>query len=409
MGPNSYYELNCVDAHCMRCLNDTDYPVLWSAHLHVIQRTNLNLRGMVLGIYGGLGSHRYPIIGSGDTYAEWEILAFEVAMTVSAGNVATGWTHDLGGFMGPIMRDPEMFLRWLQFGAVSYSFRTHCAFCEIRIWKYPNYEDLKATFLMRNTLIPYVYTSSWSSYKNAEMLVTPLYFKWPLEKNAYQYNGTEYLFGPDLLVAPITNPVNPTTNTTQKAIWIPPGHWFNWKTGELIIGPQEINPVFGMRDLPTYARAGAIIPLKYPTVHGTVADPLVLFIFPKLDWYSVTKVYEDDGETLDYTNGNSYWLSEVSIRVDNINQMTIFYTHIGGDGYIGQMDSRQYEFHLRGVQPINFVITCNGSPIPHSQNNTAVGWWSIMDGVVPVIVIAVGRYPIETPQLVVKIQNQTEE
>jgi alpha-glucosidase (family GH31 glycosyl hydrolase) len=325
-------------------------------------------------------------------------------MTVSAGNVAVGWTHDLGGFMGPVMRDPEMFLRWLQFGVYSYLFRTHCSFCEIRIWKYPNFPDLKQTFLLRNSLIPYIYSASYFSYLNSDLLVTPLYFIWPQEELAYKYNSTEYLFGPDLLVAPITNPVNPATNTTQKAIWIPPGNWINWNTGEELMGPQEISPVFGMTEIPVYARAGAIIPMKYPTIHSTLADPLILTIFPSKGSFSLTKVYEDDGETLDYTI-NANWINQVSVTTEN-NIIYILYSYLEGLGFVGQIEGRLYEFHLRGLAVSQLEISCNGVPINYNPNHTVPGWWNSSDGQVPIVIIAVGYFPISSLQIAVKVTIQ---
>jgi alpha-glucosidase len=297
-----------------------------------------------------------------------------------------------------------MFLRWLQFGVYSYLFRTHCAFCEIRIWQYPNFQDLRETFILRNSLIPYIYSTSYFSYLNSELLVTPLYFNWPHEQLAYKYNGTQYLFGPDLLVAPITNPVNPATNTTQKAIWIPPGNWINWKTGEKLIGPQEISPVFGMTDIPVYARAGAIIPMKYPTIHGTRADPLILTIFPINNTIGITKVYEDDGESLDYTN-NAYWINQVAVTTEN-NLIYILYSYFDGLGFIEQFPGRLYEFHLRGIAVTQLEISCNGQPINYSSNQKTPGWWKMMDGPVPVLIIAVGYFPISTLQIAVKVTIQ---
>jgi len=110
---------------------------------------------MVLTIYGGLGNHRFPQVGSGDTFSAWETLEVEVYLTLTAANVGVGWTHDLGGFMvnggggdtpeNRAQHNPEMLLRWLQFGAYSPLFRTHCSHCEIRPWTYPNFEAAALT------------------------------------------------------------------------------------------------------------------------------------------------------------------------------------------------------------------------------------------------------------------------
>jgi len=382
----------------MQCINDTasSWTVLWSAYLHAESRTSQNLRGMVLGIYGGLGAHRYPIVGSGDTFAAWETIAFEVGMTISAGNVATGWTHDLGGFMGPIKRNPELYLRWLQYGIFTPLFRTHCDHCESRIWYYPNYPLMKQTFLFRNSLVPYIYTASRQSYETGQIIVKALYFKWPTFSQAYLYNATEYIFGDSLLVAPIAEPVNPATNTTQKTVWIPPGEWINWQTGQKYNGPLVVSPSFGFADIPVYALAGSIIPMRYPSNHGLIADPLILTIFPGSDGEAV--FYEDDGETLDYQNEAYTKLRVVQTTVASSMNIKIF-PQVEGNGYPGQLLTRKYEIHLRDVShPLD--ITCNGEPIKESNTHEAPGWWVTTEDKVSVAVIAIGSFSTNTDVVV---------
>ena len=85
-------------------------------------------------------------------------------MTITGSNVATAWTHDLGGFVNcadatcrtvsQTQRDPEQFLRWLQFGAFSPIFRTHCDHCELRPWLFSNFEELAPVYRLRNALVP---------------------------------------------------------------------------------------------------------------------------------------------------------------------------------------------------------------------------------------------------------------
>ena len=101
-------ELGCTgELHCQTCLGDLtvgaspmgDHPsALWTAAVHVDEREAAGLRGMTLGIFGGLGHHRYGVVGSGDTLEAWETLRWQVYATVSAANVLVAWTHDLGGF-----------------------------------------------------------------------------------------------------------------------------------------------------------------------------------------------------------------------------------------------------------------------------------------------------------------------
>jgi alpha-glucosidase (family GH31 glycosyl hydrolase) len=72
---------------------------LWSSYVRTSRLVQKGKRPFRLGIYGGIGSHRYPLVGSGDTIASWPTLGYEVFMTITGANVATAWTHDLGGFV----------------------------------------------------------------------------------------------------------------------------------------------------------------------------------------------------------------------------------------------------------------------------------------------------------------------
>jgi hypothetical protein len=90
----------------MHCYDDDDSqkPQLWSAYVHTSRRTQKNLRALTLGIYGGLGHHRYPGVGSGDVYEAWKTLRLEVYLTLTAANVGVEWNHDLGAFTRRIIR-----------------------------------------------------------------------------------------------------------------------------------------------------------------------------------------------------------------------------------------------------------------------------------------------------------------
>merc|ERR1719464_2699528 len=81
-----------------RCIAD-ELPAaaLWSNILHAEGAGRGGARrGVVLTVDGGLGNHRYPQVGSGDTYANWTTLDYQVYQTATSANVAVAWTHDLG-------------------------------------------------------------------------------------------------------------------------------------------------------------------------------------------------------------------------------------------------------------------------------------------------------------------------
>eukprot|EP01052_Picozoa_sp_SAG31_P049777 SAG31_NODE_11061_length_1070_cov_1.268795_1_plen_356_part_11 len=166
-------------------------PLLWSTHVHVRRAEALGKRGLVMTPMGGLGQHRYPLAGSGDTAAAWATLAYQIYQSATAANVGVHWSHDLGGFDpdqsntrpdGPHMPViagnfsdyeyeltmcswPELWLRWVQFGVMSPVYRTHCEHaCSCQPWDYmvdDVYEAaITAAFQLREQLMPYIYTAA---------------------------------------------------------------------------------------------------------------------------------------------------------------------------------------------------------------------------------------------------------
>ena len=96
--------------------------------------------------WGGLGNHRYQIAFSGDTISVWESLAFQPWFTATAANVGYAyWSYDIGGHT-PGAVEPELYTRWLQFGAFSPILGTHIAKnpdSERRVWAHPEpYSDI---------------------------------------------------------------------------------------------------------------------------------------------------------------------------------------------------------------------------------------------------------------------------
>eukprot|EP01124_Arcella_intermedia_P015331 TRINITY_DN2181_c0_g1_i1.p1 TRINITY_DN2181_c0_g1~~TRINITY_DN2181_c0_g1_i1.p1 ORF type:complete len:805 (-),score=117.85 TRINITY_DN2181_c0_g1_i1:35-2449(-) len=375
-------KLSCIDGHCMHCLGDNvTAPVLWSSHIRAIDRIRKGSRGMLLGIYGGLGSHRYPIVGSGDTNADWITLAFEIYLTITASHVGVAWTHDLGGFYDADgnsggMRDPEMFLRWLQFGALSPWFRTHCSHCEIRIWMYPNYPLLKQTFVLRNSLFPYIYSASRKSYETGLIIVKPMYFQWPLEANAYTFNATQYLFGDSFLVAPITSPIDDSGYAT-KTIWFPPGKWIHYQSGKEFSGPQVFTLQFGLTDIPLFAVAGSIIPMNPPDQLVQKNNTLLLSVLPGP--FGSTHLYEDDGETLAYQSG-SYLKTVVSHLSDASTTAILIQPDPSfsrdTSNWLGATRNVMVQFRW-DASPT--VALCNGVPLPYSPTHAIPGWWYDID------------------------------
>ena len=256
---------------------------------------------MIFHRWGGMGSHRYPIGFSGDTYGTYGSLTFQPYFTATASNVCFGyWGHDIGGHLQIGEKNPELMLRWLQFGVFSPIFRTHGASQdgnERRIWKYDNFPLLLDCVNLRYELMPYIYTAARQAYDTGISICRPLYYEWPEENEAYRQEG-EYMFGDDILVSPITT-ASEGDNKTFRRTWLPKGTWFDVCRNRLIEGNQIISDNYEMSETPYFIKAGAIIPCN-PHMDNlkTQAEELVLKVVPGAD--GTTTLYEDEGDTQGY-------------------------------------------------------------------------------------------------------------
>ncbi|MRR29135.1 DUF5110 domain-containing protein, partial [bacterium] len=280
-------------------------PLWWLNHLHYFDLGRIKAkRPVIFSRWGGPGNHRYPIGFSGDTIVSWESLAFQPWFTASAANAAYGWwSHDIGGHMRG-MEDPELYVRWIQFGVLSPIFRLHSTkdeFIDRHPW-HADAEVLKLTreaMQFRHALIPYLYSMARRNQQQGLPPVSPLYYDWPDEESAY-VTANQYMFGTQLMAAPVTTPITPEIGQAKAGLWFPPGDWFEFVSGVHHQGNRwEIN-FFDLKDTPLYARSGSIIPLQAETTLNGAANPrmLDLHVFPGAD--GTLTLYEDDGSSQDY-------------------------------------------------------------------------------------------------------------
>lgn len=262
-------------------------------------------RPVIFHRWGGLGSHRYQIGFSGDAMINFPTLAFEPYFTATASNVGYAfWGHDLGGHAftdEATVNDPELMLRWLQFGVFSPIFRSHATAdsrIERRIWKFPNFPQLLDVVKLRYALFPYIYTMARETFDTGTGMCRPLYYEYPTSEEAYKYEG-EYFFGNDILVAPITEPSS-QNGKSLKEIWFPEGNWWSVSTGELIEGPCVKTLQFSQEQIPYFFKEGAMIPL-YPSTVKNVTEPATSLIINVVAGKSgCGSLYEDSGDNPDY-------------------------------------------------------------------------------------------------------------
>ena len=354
-------------------------PTFYLNYVHTSDMERRGLRPMIYHRWGGLGNHRYQIGFSGDTKICWASLNYQPYFTATASNVLYGfWSHDIGGHMHPEGSDPELYTRWVQWGAFSPVLRTHCTkdpSIERRIWAYPadNFDAMRKAMKLRFSLFPYNYTIARAAYDSAVSMLRPMYYDNPTDDRAYTFKN-QYMFGPDFLVSPITAPmqkdsVNGDALYAIQKTWLPKGEWFEWNSGTLINGNQVVERPFMLDEIPVYVRSGAIIPMQpeMSRIGEKNIDPLILNIFPGKS--GKTKVY-DDASDLGYKKDN-YTFTTISFeKKDSILTAQIF--PIEGK-YKGMPETRSYELRL----PLTFVpvsVKVNGRDIAFNSDANVTGW-----------------------------------
>ncbi|NOY77103.1 MAG: DUF5110 domain-containing protein, partial [Calditrichaeota bacterium] len=332
-------------------------------------------RPLIFHRYGGLGNHRYQIGFSGDTKITWKSLTYQPYFTVTAANVGFGyWSHDIGGHMhGP--GTPELYTRWIQWGAFSPIFRTHCtksAKIERRIWAYPlpYYNAMRKAELQRHRLIPYIYSYARKTYESGISLCHPLYYEFPQREEAYRFPD-EYYFGDDLIVAPVTHPMGRDSLFTWQTLWLPPGKWLEWATGTLLEGNRIVKRAFMLDDIPVYVKAGAIVP-EQPALQPAQTNrvnPLTLVVFPGDSGRTV--YYEDEGNTNGYRNG-LFAKTPIHFRYPDARTLRLVIEPVQGH-FPGMESQRAYVMRFPNTFPPERV-TVNGHPLSHSRYDRENHW-----------------------------------
>ena len=212
--------------------------------------------------------------------------------------------EDLGGHHG--QPDPELYVRFMQFGAFSPVARIHCT---TQVHRYPweygaEVERITGDFFrLRYRLLPMLYAAAFEASRSGTPLLRRCDLEWPERPEAT--DSTQYLLGDDLLVAPLLAPAAGGVNA-ERTVWIPEGEWQDLWTGRTHRGPATIGVSCSLAEFPVFARCGGLvlsIPQRQST--GTAAWPeLVVDAFvPRRDQAQVRRLYEDDGCSVAHEQG----------------------------------------------------------------------------------------------------------
>ena len=336
---------------------------LWALnHYHTLAFNGTGKRPLILSRFAQVGSHRYPLGFSGDTFMTWQSLDFQPYFTANAANIGyTWWSHDIGGHhLGE--RDDELFIRWIQLGLYSPIMRLHSTndeFMGKEPWKYSFAANIIASDILRqrHSMIPYLYSMNYRTHNDAIALCEPMYYSYPKQDEAYEVKN-QYFFGSELIAAPITTKINKTTLMGHVKVWLPSGEWTDIYNGNIYEGNRYIGMYRGIESIPVLAKEGAIIPMSKNSTRNDWKNPenMIIRIFLGDNKFAL---YEDDGETEKYKTGE-YAITYLTQKLINNENSFDIYPAKGDVSVLPQ--SRNYTLifeNVRDAEEICVKVDCN--------------------------------------------------
>jgi alpha-glucosidase len=265
-----------------------------------VKKLQPNERPFVLTRAAYAGAQRYAATWTGDNSSTWNHLAMSTAQLLSMGVSGYGMVgDDIGGFAGSPTAD--LLTRWFEVGAFNPIYRDHTAkgTADQEPWVHgPKHEAIRRRYIEeRYRLIPYIYTGIEEMSRTGVPLMRPLFLEYP-KADGIAGNDHDFLFGRDLLVAPVT-----TEMLDAQVLHLPPGDWYDYWTGEKHSSQEQIVLQPALDQMPLYVRAGAIMPMQelVQYTEEIPRGPLQLHVYPGPDCRGT--LYEDDGHTFAYEKG----------------------------------------------------------------------------------------------------------
>jgi len=283
------------------------YPLMATATVYEGQRhASDRKRVYILSRSAFAGAQRNAVTAwSGDILSDFESYKRQIpaGLNFSLSGIPY-WTTDIGGFFIGNPDDPayrELFVRWFQYGAFCPIFRVHGTRTtnQNELWSYgPEAESILTKFdRLRYELLPYIYSLAWMTASESYTPMRPLVMDFRTDVRA-QNIGDQFLFGPAILVSPVTEP-----GATTRHLYLPKSTWYDFWTGDSLRGGRTVDAPAPLDSMPLYVRAGSIAPMGPDVEYSDekAADPIELRVYGRAD--ADFTLYEDENDNYDYEKG----------------------------------------------------------------------------------------------------------
>lgn len=311
------------------------FPLLHNKSIYEHQRAmkGNTKRSLQMTRSGSLGIQHYgTICWSGDVVASWDEMKNQIPSGLNFSLCGIPfWNTDLGGFFywefeqnpkNPAIQ--ELQTRWMQWGTFMPLMRNHCSSPMVsELYEFGKqgdwaYDAMIKAIKLRYRLLPYIYSTAGDCVQNSGSMMRALVMDYAADKKASRLND-EYLFGRNILVKPVTDPLYTWKDKEKKGhtiypdvrkaaapvnVYLPKGNkWYDFWSNTQYEGGQDIQRLCPIDIMPVFIKAGTILPFGPEVQYSSEKpwDELEIRVYPGADG-SFT-LYEDEGDNYKYEKG----------------------------------------------------------------------------------------------------------
>lgn len=318
------------------------------------------------------GGQRYAAFWPGDNVSDWSQLRATIPILTGMGLSGLPFVgSDIGGFAET--PSAELYTRWLQCGVFYPFMRTHTTLGtpDQEPWSYGTvHEQLNRRAIeLRYELLPEIYNVMREASETGLPAMRPLVLEFPDDPNTYALDD-EFMFGSDLLVAPVLR-----EGAQRRDVYLPAGAWYDYWTGAAHQGPATIHLPVTLASIPVFVKGGAFV-FRQPVVQHTgemAGQPLLVSVYPS--GRSTAVLYEDDGESLDYSRGG-FARRQLDVRVEASDASATTTVSVSAPEGRYRPAARDLIVSVRSAQEPQRVLV-NGAAVARrqpTQMTSAEGW-----------------------------------
>ncbi|WP_168581398.1 alpha-xylosidase [Gephyromycinifex aptenodytis] len=243
------------------------------------------------------GGQSFPVHWGGDSEPTFVSMAETLRGGLSLGLSGFGyWSHDMGGFEGTPTDD--VFIRWFPFGMLSSHSRLHGSHSYRVPWNYGDkaVEVARRFIALKNRLMPYLLTHAQEITDAGTPLMRHMVLEYPNDRGATHVD-TQYLLGPDILVAPVF------TASGEVDVYLPTDGWTDILSGEHFTRRGWVHQTHGLETLPLLVADGTVLPLGAVTDRPEYdwCNELLLYIVNPTEGTKIVRAPHPDGTWAEFT------------------------------------------------------------------------------------------------------------